>query len=121
VFALHVHLVFVTKYRRHVLTGEHLDYLRTVFTAVCADFDALLVEMDSEDDHVQLWLEYPPTVQLSKLVNGLKGVSSRLLRENYSVRRHRAHPWSPSYFAASAGGASLSIIRAHIENQRTPL
>jgi len=98
-----------------------LDYLRTVFSAVCADFDAVLVEMDGDDYHVHLLLEHPPTVQLSKLVNSLKGVSSRLLRANYSVRAHRAHLWSPSYFAASAGGAPLSIIRTYIENQRTPL
>lgn len=114
-------MVFVTKYRRRVLSDEHLDYLRTVFTAVCANFDAVIVEMDGEDDHVHLLLEYPPTVQLSKLVNNLKGVSSRLLRANYSVRAHHAHPWSPSYVAASAGGAPLSIIRSYIENQRTLL
>jgi putative transposase len=92
-----------------------------VFTAVCGDIDAVLVEMNGEDDHVHLLLEYPPTVQLSKFVNSLMGVSSRLLRANYSVRTHRAHLWSPSYFAASVGGAPLSIIRTYIENHRTPL
>jgi putative transposase len=92
-----------------------------VFNAVCADFDAALAEMDGEDDHVHLLLEYLPTVQLSKLVNSLKGVPSRLLRANRSVRTHRAHLWSPSYFAVSAGEAPLSNIRTYIENQRTPL
>jgi len=120
VFALRVHLVFVTKYRRRVLSDAHLDYLRTVFTTVCDYFSTTLVEMDGDDDHVHLLIEYPPTVQLSKLVNSLKGVPSRMLRVNYSVRTHRNHSWSPSYFAASAGGAPLSIIRTYIENQRTP-
>jgi putative transposase len=114
-------LVFVTKYRRHVLPGEHLGYLRTVFTAVCADFGVILIEMDGEDDHLHLLLEYKPTVQLSKLVISLKRMSSRLLRTKYLVRTHRDHLWSPSYFAATAGGAPLSIIRSFIENQRTPL
>ena len=120
VFALHVHLVFVTKYRRHVLNGEHHVLLRSVFDAVCADFGAALVACDGEDDHVHLLIEYPPTVQLSKLVNSLKGVSSRRLRQQYNVRTHRDHLWSPSYFAASCGGAPLSIIRAYVEQQRTP-
>lgn len=120
VFALHVHLVFVTKYRRKVLTGTHLNYLRGVFASVCNDFGAELVEMDGEDDHVHLLVEYPPTVQLSRLVNSLKGVSSRMLRSKYRVRTHRDHLWSPSYFAASAGGAPLAIIRAYIDSQRTP-
>lgn len=120
VFALHVHLVFVTKCRRGVLTSKHIDFLRDVFAKICEDFTATLVEMDGEDDHVHLLVEYPPTVEVSKLVNSLKGVSSRMLRKHYSVRTHRDHLWSPSYFAASCGGAPLSIIRRYIEDQRTP-
>lgn len=120
VFALHVHLVFVTKYRRRVFTSEHLDLLERVFTAVCADFGAALMESSGEDDHVHLLIEYPPTVQLSKLVNSLKGVSSRRLRQRYRVRTHRGHLWSPSYFAASCGGAPLSIIQQYVEQQRRP-
>jgi putative transposase len=120
VFALHVHLVFVTKYRRRVFTSKHLDLLKSVFTDVCADFGATLTEFNGEDDHVHLLVEYPPTVQLTKLVNSLKGVSSRRLRQKYFVRTHRDHLWSPSYFAASCGGAPLSIIKTYIENQRRP-
>jgi putative transposase len=120
VFALHVHLVFVTKYRRDVFKAEHLDLLAEVFAAVCADFGAALTECNGEDDHIHLLVEYPPTVQLSKLVNSLKGVSSRRLRQRYRVRTHRGHLWSPSYFAGSCGGAPLSIIKKYVENQRRP-
>lgn len=87
-------------------------------TDVCADFGALLREFYGEDDHVHLLVEYPPTVQLSKLVNSLKGVSSRRLRQQYRMRTHRDRLWSPSYFAASCGGASLSMIGQYIEQQR---
>jgi putative transposase len=58
VSALNVHLVFVTKYRRGVLTGEHLGTLREVFASVGADFGAQLVELDAEDDHVHLLVAY---------------------------------------------------------------
>ena len=117
---MHVHLVFVTKYRRRVLTGEMIDYLTDVFEKVCDDFSADLVECNGEDDHVHLLIEYPPKVTVSALVNSLKGVSARRLRQRYQVRTHREHLWSPSYFAASCGGAPLSIIRAYVENQRRP-
>lgn len=120
VFNLHVHLIFVTKYRRRVFSGEHLEMLESVMSSVCADFDSRLVEFNGEDDHVHLLVEYPPTVQVSKLVNSLKGVSSRRLRQSYQVRTHRDHLWSPSYFAASCGGAPLAIIRQYIEQQRRP-
>jgi len=62
VFNLHIHLVFVTKYRRGVFTGEVLTDLRGIFAAVCRDFNAELVEFDGEDDHVHLLVNYPPTV-----------------------------------------------------------
>ena len=80
VFALHVHLVFVTKYRRKVLSAAAHETLRELFTRICEDFAARLVESNGEDDHVHLLVEYPPKVALSKLVNSLKGVSSRRLR-----------------------------------------
>ena len=123
VFAMHVHLVFVAKYRRRVFTAAAFADLREVFTAVCADFEAELIEMDGEDDHVHLLVNYPPKVAISALVNSLKGVSSRRLRQMRPelVRRYwKGVLWSPSYFAASCGGAPLSIIRQYIEQQRTP-
>jgi putative transposase len=123
VFAIHAHLVFVTKYRRHVFTKESLDALRPIFEKVCADFGAVLAEMDGEDDHVHLLVNYPPKVALSALVNSLKGVSSRRLRQRFPAiaRRYwKGVLWSPSYFAASCGGAPLSIIKRYIEQQRTP-
>lgn len=123
VFALHVHLVFVTKYRRRVFTAAILADMRTIFAKVCEDFEAELIEFDGEDDHVHLLVNYPPKVPLSSLVNSLKGVSSRRLRQNHPVlvRRYwKGVLWSPSYFAASCGGAPLGIIRQYIEQQRTP-
>ncbi len=74
VFLLHVHLVFVTKYRREVFTKAILEDLRDIFTGVCADFEAELVEFDGEDDHVHLLVNYPSKVAVSALVNSLKGV-----------------------------------------------
>jgi putative transposase len=120
VSALNVHLVFVTKYRRGVLTGDHLDLLREVFTDVCADFGARRVQCNGEDDYVHLLVTYPPQVAASRLVNSLKGVSSRRLQQHYRVRTHREHLWSPSYLAASAGGAPLETLKAYSRQQRTP-
>ena len=94
-FLMHVHLVFVTKYRRNVFTKEILDDLRPLFAGVCTDFEAELVEFDGEDDHVHLLVNYPPKVAVSNLVNSLKGVSSRMIRKkNYpSIRAcHQSTP-----------------------------
>ncbi len=124
VFNLHVHLVFVTKYRRGVFTKEVINDLREIFTDVCTDFEAELVEFDGKDDHVHLLANYPPKVAVSVLVNSLKGVSSRMIRKkNHPEIKKKLWGgalWSPSYFAGSCGGAPISIIRQYIEQQRTP-
>jgi putative transposase len=124
VSALHVHLVFVTKYRRCVLDAEMLRCCETAMRKVCGDFGADLKEFNGGDDHVHLLVEYPPKVAVSALVNSLKGVSARRLRAQFTgrVNRHimRRHLWSPSYVAASCGGAPLSIVKQYIEQQRRP-
>ncbi|MDR0674310.1 MAG: IS200/IS605 family transposase [Zoogloeaceae bacterium] len=124
VFKMHVHLVFVSKYRRKVFDGDAIERLKGYFAKVCAKFEAKLVEMDGEHDHVHLLVEYPPKVSVSSLVNSLKGVSSRLLRKerpDIEKRYWKDALWSPSYFAASCGGASIAIVRQYIEQQKTPV
>jgi putative transposase len=124
VFMMHVHLVFVAKYRREVFTKEILDDLRGLFSSVCNDFEAELVEFDGEDDHVHLLVNYHPKVAVSSLVNSLKGVSSRMIRQKRypSIRKKLwgGALWSPSYFAGSCGGAPITVIRQYIEQQQTP-
>lgn len=124
VFKMHVHLVFVSKYRRKVFDGDAIDRMRRMFGKVCEDMGASLVEMDGEDNHVHLLVEYPPKLAVSVLVNSLKGVSSRLLRKERPDLRKRYWKnvlWSPSYFASSCGGAPISIIKQYIEQQQTPI
>jgi len=123
VFNLHVHLVFVAKSRRLAFDKASLDTLKGVFGGVCRKFEATLVEMDGEQDHVHLLVEYPPKVAVSALVNSLKGASSRVLRRqrpDIARKYWQGVLWSPSYFAASCGGAPISIIRQYIEQQKTP-
>jgi putative transposase len=114
-------LVFVTRYR---LDGEMLTCCEDAMRKVCADFEAVLREFNGEHDHVHLLVDYPPKVAISALVNSLKGVSARRPRPQYTGRVNRAringHFWSPSYLAASRGGAPPSIIRQYIDQQRRP-
>jgi len=121
---MHVHLVFVTKYRRTVFTQHILDELKAIFTSICIDFETRLAEFNGEGDHVHLLVEYPPKVSISKLVNSLKGVSSRLVRKNKypSVQDAlwKGSLWFPSYFAGACGGAPVAIIQQYIEQQESP-
>lgn len=124
VFKLHAHLVFVTKYRGKVFNAEQLTTLEKVLRNVCEDFEAELEEFNGEQDHVHLVVNFPPKVAISRLVNSLKGVSSRQMKLHHPELVQPAYRksalWSPSYFAGSVGGAPISIVRQYIEQQNRP-
>jgi putative transposase len=124
-FQLEVHLVFVTKSRGQVFTNEALDDLRLIFSKICQGFEAELVAFSGGVDHVSLQVSYPPKLAVSNLVNTLKGVSSRMIRqkEHSSVlgKLPSGALWSPSYFAASCGGASDTAVRDYLAQQQVSL
>ena len=103
---------------RRCSTGASRSWRRCARTSAptCAEFNG-------EEDHVHLLVHYPPKVALSHLVNSLKGVSSRRLRQDFVGRINRAAMrgrfWSPSYFAGSCGGAPLRIVKDYIARPET--
>jgi len=123
VSAMHVHLVFVVKYRRKVFDAAALGLMKTLFENACRKMNVDLVEMDGERDHVHLLVRYPPALSIGTLVRRLKGATSRLLRlarPDIVQRFWQGVLWSPSYFATSCGGAPIAVIRKYIEQQNTP-
>ncbi|EGR4074774.1 IS200/IS605 family transposase [Vibrio cholerae] len=124
VFMMHVHLIFITKYRGKVFNNKHLKSMQDIMNKVCADFEAEIVEFNGEQDHVHLLVNYPPKVAISKLVNSLKGVTSRKLKQHHPELHKTAYMkdalWSPSYFAGSVGGAPIEVLKQYIEQQDRP-
>lgn len=100
--------------------------MESIMRNVCAGFEVALTEFNGESDHVHLLVNYPPKVQLSKLINSLKGVSSRCIRQRFpDIRCHWTNKksgalWSPSYFAGSVGGAPIEVLKQYIEQQDRP-
>lgn len=124
-YLLHAHIVFAPKYRKKIFTKEHLDLMKEVFTDICKMNDSTLEEFDGEADHVHLLITYPPRIALSVLINSLKGVSSRKLRQKFEIFQKEywgedVALWSRSYFVASVGGAPIEILKQYIEQQNTP-
>ncbi len=126
VFMMHAHLIFITKYRGKILDHHVLSYMEVLMREVCVQFEVQLEEFNGESDHVHLLVNFPPKVCLSKLINSLKGVSSRKIRKEFpNVKYHWTNRksgalWSPSYFAGSVGGAPIEILRQYIEQQDRP-
>lgn len=124
IYDIHVHLVFVVKCRRKVLTSELLDDCERHFKKVCEDFGAELEEFNGEDDHAHLLVNYPPQIAISSLVNSLKGVSSRRLRADHPEHVQKFlwgdALWSRSYYCGTAGGAPLDTLAKYISEQDRP-
>ena len=118
---LHAHLVLVTKCWRRVCTDEILTFAENTMHNVSSDLDVELVEFNAETDHVHLLVAYLPTMAISTLVQRLNGRTAQAVRRHEFIGRVRArmrgHLWSPTYFAATCGGAPLSIIKQCIDGQ----
>lgn len=124
VYNLYIHIVFVTKYRRKVITEPILKRMNEIFTRLCETQKCKLTEFNGEDDHVHLLVDLAPDIAISKLVNILKTISSREIRKEFKdhVARFYSQPvfWTSAYCAISAGGAPLSVLKDYIQSQDSP-
>jgi len=125
VYDLNIHLVLVTKYRKKVINKLMLARLKEIFESTCTKWRSDLREFNGESDHVHLLINYPPDVEVSKLVNNLKTVSSRLIRKDFASELNQVYfkPvfWTGSYFVASSGGVTLEQLKQYVENQNSPI
>lgn len=119
-FDIKVHLVWITKYRKPVLYGQESLRIRELIRRICADVEVEILAGNVRRDHVHLLLSYPPQLSISKLVQKLKGVTSRkLLQESGRLRKEfwGHHLWARGYFAVSTGNVTDEVIAEYIKNQ----
>lgn len=122
VFSIHLHIVFVTKYRRKVLTQQMIADMKEVFERVLVANNSKLEDCNGEPDHVHLLVDLHPDNNISDLVASLKSASSRILREKYKpvIDKYywgKAKLWHDSKCIVSCGGAPLEAVKQYIQNQ----
>jgi putative transposase len=121
VYALHVHIVWGTKYRYAVLNGEIQLRCRELIRQTCDSLDVKILKGVVSKDHIHLHLSYSPKLSISELVKRLKGRSARLLLEEYNELRKRywgGHLWGIGYGAWSTGNITDEMIQAYLEHHR---
>ena len=119
VFSLKYHLVWCPKYRRSVLTGEIEMRLKELLHEIAAGNGWTLHALEVMPDHVHAFVETRPEWAVTEVINKFKGVTSRVLREEFhSLVTRLPSLWSRSYFAASVGAVSEATIRRYIEAQK---
>lgn len=118
---LNYHLIFVTKYRRTVLTNEIGDRVKEIIKEVAKEQNAVIEAVETETNHVHVMLNLKPTHSIPKLVQLFKGRSSRIAFQEFPYLKKRlwgGHLWSPSYYITTAGGAPLETLKNYVECQR---
>ena len=123
-FLLEYHLVVVTKYRHPVIHGELRNRLLELSKEIIEDhWKCSITEMNAGTDHIHIMFETPPQVQLSKLANNYKTVTSRLLRKEFAeeLRAYYWKPlfWSDSYFVCTVSDRSHDIVQKYIQDQKS--
>ena len=119
-YDLKYHLVFCTKYRYRILTGEVAQRSRELIREVCAANYVDIVSGSMSPDHVHLLLSIPPSQSLSKIIQYVKGKSSRKLLQEFEHLRKRywgQHLWARGYFAVTVGNVNTEEVQKYIEDQ----
>ena len=123
VYDIKYHFVWVTKYRYKILHGELAERTRDLIREICASREVVILKGHVSRDHVHLFVSSPPGLSVSKLVQYIKGKSSRRLQQEYPGLHKRywgRHLWARGYFCASSGTVTDEMIKAYIEQQKIP-
>jgi putative transposase len=121
---LKAHLVLVPKYRKKLFNKAMLVRLEQIVRDLLKKWGCPCVEFNGEKDHVHLLFQYTPQVQLSKLVNNLKTVTSRYLKKEFKERFEQYYwkdaLWSGSYYISSCDGVTLDTLKKYVSEQNRP-
>jgi Transposase and inactivated derivatives len=120
VYDIKYHVIWVTKYRYQVLRGQVAVRLRELIRQGCEARGVTILQGSVGKEHIHLLISCPPSLAPSKIMQYLKGRSSRLLQDEFSELKKRywgQHLWSRGYFCATVGNVTEEIIRNYIANQ----
>lgn len=120
VYSVHLHLVWITKYRKKVLVGEIAFRVRDLIRAICERNRVYILKGYVGADHVHLLVSIPPSLAISKLMLQIKGKSSYLMLQEFKQLRRQywgQHMWDRGCFCCSTGNVTDEIIKNYIEQQ----
>ena len=118
-FRIEVHLVWITKYRYKVLVGPVGTRTRDLLRRICTEENTEIISGVVSQDHVHMLVSIDPSISIAKLVQYLKGKSSRKLQQEFPDLKRKywgQHLWARGYFAVSTGNVSTEMIKAYIEH-----
>ena len=121
VFDIKYHVVWITKYRYKILRGRIAERARDLIRQTCESRGVVIIRGAVSPDHIHMLVSAPPELSPSKLVQYIKGRSSRRLQEEFPELRKRywgQHLWGRGYFCATVGAVDEKTVQEYIENQK---
>ena len=121
VYDIKYHLIWITKYRYKILRGPVAERTRDLIRQVCQARDVVIIRGAVSPDHIHMLVAAPPSLSPAKLVQYIKGRSSRRLQDEFAELRKRywgQHLWARGYFCATVGAVDEETIKRYIENQK---
>ncbi|MBM6822176.1 IS200/IS605 family transposase [Fusobacterium mortiferum] len=113
------HIIFCPKYRRKVLVNGIDIRLKEILYDIAKQKNIEIKALEIMPDHVHMFIEFDPRLMLHKIIKDFKGISSRILREEFpSLKTRLPNMWTRSYFSCSIGHISEETIKQYIENQK---
>ena len=113
------HIMWCPKYRRKVLINEIENKLKEIIISKCNKLDCYVHELNIMPDHVHLFVKTKPTIAPHFLIQQIKGISSRILRNEFKeLKRKMPSMWTRSYFIESVGHISQETIEKYIQEQK---
>ena len=119
-YDIEYHIVWTTKYRYRVIVGKIAERARKLVIQSCNSMNVNIIKGSIGKEHIHLLVSCPPSLSVSKLVQQLKGKTSRTLQIEFKELRKRywgRHLWASGYFCRSVGTVTRNIIKEYIENQ----
>ncbi len=120
VYDIKYHIVWITKYRKPILKKDIGERIRELLRQICTSLDVQIIRGHVSKDHVHIMVSVPPYISVSKLVQSMKGRTSRKLMDEYKSLKRAfwgQHLWARGYFVASSGNVTDEIIMKYIEEQ----
>ncbi len=119
VYETKYHLVWAPKYRKWLLRGDVRKRVEEMFAEIAENHDIEIDTMEVAEDHVHLFVSFPPRMSISNVVGKMKSISASVIfREHPEVKRELwgGHFWQTGYFVRTSGDqVTAEIIRNYMK------
>lgn len=117
---INYHFIFCPRYRRKIFDIPNVeDRFKDLVNDICKEMEIEIIAIECDKDHCHIFLNCLPTLSPSDIMQKIKGITSKILRQEFQVLSKMPSLWTRSFFVSTAGNVSSETIKQYVENQKT--